>query len=84
MKEAATNPEALQKLEDRVIKLKEDILQFNAAHAPAIAKDLHQQLTEKNKLLLDEVNQVLEKFLDYNRPKKGNSSNESVQRYFIT
>jgi predicted sulfurtransferase len=60
MKEAATNPETFQKLEDRVIKVKEDILQFNAANAPAIAKDLHQQLTDKNKLLLDEVNQALE------------------------
>lgn len=60
MKDAATNPETLQQLEDRLIKVKEEILQFNAADAPAIAKDLHQQLTDKNQLLLKEVNQVLE------------------------
>ncbi|MUT68095.1 DUF6376 family protein [Paenibacillus sp. NEAU-GSW1] len=59
IQDAATNPDTLQKLEDQLIALRTEIEQFNLIEAPAIAKDLHQQLLEKNKLLLDEINQVL-------------------------
>ncbi|WP_166244689.1 DUF6376 family protein [Paenibacillus turpanensis] len=59
IEEALTNPEAKQKLEAQLIQLKKDIEQFNLINAPQIAKDLHQQLVDKNKELLQEINNVL-------------------------
>lgn len=59
IQEAATNPETKQKLEDQLTALKKEIEQFNLIDAPAIAKDLHQQLVEKNQVLLQEINQAL-------------------------
>ncbi|ACT01787.1 DUF6376 family protein [Paenibacillus sp. JDR-2] len=59
MQDAATNPETMQQLEDRLVALKEDIEQFNLLDAPAMAKDLHQQIIEKNQILLQEINDAL-------------------------
>lgn len=59
IQDAATNPEIKQQLEDRLIALKEDIVQFNIIDAPALAKDLHQQIVEKNQVLLQEIDQAL-------------------------
>ncbi|MBB3128708.1 ABC-type Fe3+-hydroxamate transport system substrate-binding protein [Paenibacillus rhizosphaerae] len=59
IQDAATNPETKQQLEDQLTALKKEIEQYNLIDAPAIAKDLHQQLVEKNQMLLDEINQVL-------------------------
>jgi ribosomal protein L4 len=36
------------------------IEEFNVTDAPAIAKDLHQQLSDQNQVLLNEINKVLE------------------------
>ncbi|RAP75661.1 DUF6376 family protein [Paenibacillus montanisoli] len=59
IQDAATNPETKQKLEDQLKALKKEIEQFNLTEAPAIAKDLHQQLIDKNNVLLQEINKVL-------------------------
>ncbi|NIK71834.1 MULTISPECIES: DUF6376 family protein [unclassified Paenibacillus] len=59
IRDAATDPETKQQLEDRLVALKEDIMQFNLLEAPAIAQDLHQQLIEKNQVLLQEINDAL-------------------------
>jgi hypothetical protein len=59
IKDAALNPETKQVLEDQLIGIKQDIEQFNLKSVPTIAKDIHQQLVEKNKVLLDEINNVL-------------------------
>ncbi|CAN7660309.1 DUF6376 family protein [Paenibacillus sp. LjRoot56] len=59
MKDAALNPETKQALENQLIGIKKDIEQFNLKSVPTIAKDIHQQLVDKNKVLLDEINNVL-------------------------
>lgn len=59
IKDAATNPETKQKLENQLNALKKEIEQFNLSNAPSIAKDIHQQIVEKNKILLQEINKVL-------------------------
>ncbi|CAI6085480.1 DUF6376 family protein [Cohnella sp. JJ-181] len=59
IQDAATNPETKQELENQLTALKKEIEQFNLIDAPAIATDLHQQIVEKNQVLLDEINQVL-------------------------
>lgn len=59
IKDAATNPETRQQLEDQLVSLKKEIEQFNLIDAPSLAKDLHQQLIEKNQVLLQEINKVL-------------------------
>ncbi|MFD0669853.1 DUF6376 family protein [Cohnella sp. GCM10027633] len=59
IKEAATNPETKQELNDRLMALKNEIAQFNLIDAPGYAKDLHRQIVEKNQVLLDEINQAL-------------------------
>ncbi|MBP1964493.1 DUF6376 family protein [Paenibacillus aceris] len=60
IKDAATNPETKQELENQLLALKTQIEQFNLKSVPAFAKDLHQQVVDKNKILLDEINQVIE------------------------
>ncbi|MBD0379902.1 DUF6376 family protein [Paenibacillus sedimenti] len=60
IKDAATNPEAKQKLENQLNDFKKEIEQFNLINAPSIAKDIHQQLVDKNKVLLQEINKVVE------------------------
>ncbi|MCK9861217.1 DUF6376 family protein [Paenibacillus sp. ATY16] len=59
IQDAATNPETKRQLEERLVALKEDIEQFNLMDAPAMAKDLHQQIIEKNQVLLQEINDAL-------------------------
>lgn len=60
IKDAATNPETKQELENQLLALKTQIEQFNLKSVPAFAKDLHQQVVDKNIILLDEINQVIE------------------------
>ncbi|NOV02165.1 hypothetical protein GC097_19335 [Paenibacillus sp. LMG 31457] len=43
-----------------MLTLQTQIEQFNLQSVPAFAKDFHQQLVDKNKILLDEINQVVE------------------------
>ncbi|MCY9659816.1 DUF6376 family protein [Paenibacillus chondroitinus] len=59
IKDAAANPETKMKLEEQLLALKTEIEQFNLKSVPAFAKDIHEQLVEKNKVLLDEINQVV-------------------------
>lgn len=60
IQDAALNPEAKQQLENRLNGLKTDIEQFNLTDAPSVAKDIHQQLVDKNKVLLQDLNQVVD------------------------
>lgn len=60
IQDAALNPEAKQQLENRLNGLKKDIEQFNLTEAPSVAKDIHQQLVDKNKVLLQDINQVVD------------------------
>lgn len=60
MKDAALNPEVKQELENQLNGLKKEIEQFNLISAPSIAKDIHQQLVDKNKVLLQEINKVVD------------------------
>ncbi|KRF04869.1 hypothetical protein ASG89_21480 [Paenibacillus sp. Soil766] len=59
IKDAALNPETKQALENQLIGIKKDIEQFNVKSVPTIAEDVHQQLVDKNRILLDEINKVL-------------------------
>ncbi|CAN7522505.1 DUF6376 family protein [Paenibacillus sp. LjRoot153] len=59
IKDAALNPESKQELENQLIGIKKDIEQFNLKSVPTIAKDIHQQVVDKNKVLLDEINKVV-------------------------
>ncbi|OAS15765.1 DUF6376 family protein [Paenibacillus oryzisoli] len=59
IKDAASNPETKQELENQLIVIRNEIEQFNLKSVPAIAKDIHQQVVEKNKVLLDEINKVI-------------------------
>lgn len=60
MKDAALNPETKQELENQLNGLKKEIEQFNLKSVPSFAKDIHQQLVEKNEVLLKEINNVVE------------------------
>ncbi|WP_063860357.1 DUF6376 family protein [Paenibacillus sp. Soil724D2] len=60
MKDAALNPETKQELENQLNELKTEIEQFNLKSVPTIAKDIHQQLVDKNEVLLKEINNVVE------------------------
>jgi len=60
VKDAASNPEVKQELENQLVALKDEIQQFNQINVPTIAKDIHQQLVNKNDLLLGEINNVVE------------------------
>jgi hypothetical protein len=59
IKDAAADPDIKQQLEDRFLAIKTEIEQFNLIDAPSLARDLHEQLLEKNQVLLQEINRVL-------------------------
>jgi ABC-type phosphate/phosphonate transport system substrate-binding protein len=60
IKDAALNPETKQELENQLNGLKKEIEQFNLKSVPSFAKDIHQQLVDKNEVLLQEINKVVE------------------------
>lgn len=60
IKDAALNPETKQELENQLNGLKKEIEQFNLKSVPSFAKDIHQQLVDKNEVLLQEINNVVE------------------------
>ncbi|WP_308639822.1 DUF6376 family protein [Paenibacillus silvisoli] len=60
IKAAATDPEIKQKLEDQLLALKQEVEQFNLIEAPKLAKDIHQQLVDKNQALLQEIDKVVQ------------------------
>ncbi|MDZ5472914.1 DUF6376 family protein [Bacillus sp. 31A1R] len=58
---ALTNPEIAGQLETELLTLKKDIEEFIALNdIPTLAKDIHQELVDKNELLLGEINKLLE------------------------
>lgn len=59
IKDATSNPETKQELENQLIAIKKEIEQFNLKSVPTIAKAIHQQVVDKNKVLLDEINKVI-------------------------
>ncbi len=61
VQEAITNTEVRQDLETQLVGLKQDIEEFISLNEiPSIAENIHQELVEKNELLLTQINQVLE------------------------
>lgn len=59
MQQAALNADVKNELENQLNTLKTEIEQFNQINPPAIAKDIHQQIVNKNKVILDEINKVM-------------------------
>ena len=58
--DAVTNPKEKQDLETQLATLKQEIEEFNSINnVPSIAESIHQEIVTKNKILLDEINQVL-------------------------
>jgi PBP1b-binding outer membrane lipoprotein LpoB len=57
---AVTNPDAKQELEAQLLTLKQDTEEFISINdVPSIAETIHQELVNKNKVLLDELNRIL-------------------------
>lgn len=61
VQEAMSDPAVKEELESQLVSLKQDIEGFiNLNEVPSIAEDIHQELVDKNELLLTEINKVLE------------------------
>lgn len=61
VQEALTDSQARQDLETQLVSLKQDIEGFISLNeVPTIAENIHQELVEKNEILLTEINKVLE------------------------
>ncbi len=61
MQSADIDAKVKEELEARVLTLKQDIEGFIAlSNIPSTAEEIHQELVEKNEVLLDEINKVLE------------------------
>ncbi|MDF0728916.1 DUF6376 family protein [Cytobacillus sp. S13-E01] len=59
IKEAATNPEAKEELENKLKKIKQDLEEFNKIEAPALAEDIHQKVVDKNKEIEEVINSTM-------------------------
>lgn len=61
VQEAISDPVAKENLEAQLVSLKQDIEEFISLNeVPTIAENIHQELVDKNELLLTEINKVLE------------------------
>lgn len=61
VQEAISDPVAKGNLEAQLVSLKQDIEEFISLNeVPTIAENIHQELVDKNELLLTEINKVLE------------------------
>ncbi|MRH41352.1 hypothetical protein GH741_01535 [Aquibacillus halophilus] len=60
IEDAANDPAAREELASKLQTLKEEVEAFNLVDPPSIAKDIHESLVNKNEILLDEINKVLE------------------------
>jgi uncharacterized protein YdbL (DUF1318 family) len=61
VQEAISDPAAREELETQLVSLKQDIEEFiNLNEVPTIAENIHQELVDKNEVLLSEINKVLE------------------------
>lgn len=58
--DAANNSEVRAELESQLTNLKENIEAYNEIEVPALAEELHQELTAKNQELEEAVNTVLQ------------------------
>lgn len=57
---AANDSSVKEELKNKLTDLKQEIETFNLIEAPTIAKDIHQNLVEKNEKVLSEINRMLE------------------------
>lgn len=57
--DAVTDEQARQNLEDELVKMKEEINQFNNTEAPAIAEDIHNQIVSANTQLEEGIDLYL-------------------------
>lgn len=61
VQEAISDPAAREELETQLVSLQQDIEEsINLNEVPSIAENIHQELVDKNELLLIEINKVLE------------------------
>ncbi|MBY0098822.1 DUF6376 family protein [Mesobacillus maritimus] len=61
VQEAISDTAAREELETQLVSLQQDIEEFiNLNDVPSIAENIHQELVDKNELLLSEINKVLE------------------------
>lgn len=60
IKDAAANPDIKTELENQLVTLKAEIEQFNNIDAPLIAKDIHQQLVNKNESIIETIDMAME------------------------
>lgn len=61
IQDAITDPQVKQELEAQLVTLKQDIEEFiSLSDIPTIAESIHQELVNKNEVLLSEINQVLQ------------------------
>lgn len=58
IKEAATNADLKKELEVELTVLKGEIAAFNQIEAPALAKDIHQKIIEKNNEIETAINEA--------------------------
>lgn len=59
--EAVNDPAVREELESQLVTLKGDIETFiNMEEIPAIAEGIHQELVDKNKVLLEEINKLVD------------------------
>lgn len=59
--QAVTNTQARTTLKQEFENMKEKVAAFDGIHAPAFAKEIHEQLVSYNETLMKEINDYLEK-----------------------
>jgi hypothetical protein len=62
--QAVTDQQAAEQLETMLLDMKQEIETFNALQAPNVAQDLHQQLVEKNGIVLTGIDLYLDSIVD--------------------
>lgn len=62
--QAVNNQQAAEELEAMLQEMKHEIETFNGLQAPELAADLHQQIVEKNNVILDGINLYLDNIKD--------------------
>lgn len=59
--QVTTDLETVKSLKTELGSMKEKIINFNGIEAPALAKEIHNQLVNYNEILLNEINGYLDK-----------------------
>lgn len=62
--QAVNDPQAAEELEKLLLDMKQEIEEFNALQVPEIAADLHQQIVDKNNVVLSGIELYLDNIVD--------------------